>query len=115
MLRVHAKKHLGQHFLKDEEIALRIVKSLTLHDSYKKVLEVGPGMGVLTNYLLKETAFKTYLIEIDKESISYLSNKFSLPDKRIIFGDFLTLDFNTYFTEPFAVIGNFPYNISTQI
>jgi 16S rRNA (adenine1518-N6/adenine1519-N6)-dimethyltransferase len=112
---VRAKKHLGQHFLKDEEIALRIVKSLRQTGAYQQVLEVGPGMGVLTNYLLKEASFLTHLIEIDRESIVYLSKKFDLPDTRIIAGDFLTIDLNKYFSESFAVIGNFPYNISTQI
>ncbi|MCK6649484.1 MAG: 16S rRNA (adenine(1518)-N(6)/adenine(1519)-N(6))-dimethyltransferase, partial [Bacteroidia bacterium] len=66
---VRAKKHLGQHFLTDENIALDIVKALKHTDRYKQVLEVGPGMGVLTKYLIKETAYQTHIIDIDKESI----------------------------------------------
>jgi 16S rRNA (adenine1518-N6/adenine1519-N6)-dimethyltransferase len=112
---VRAKKHLGQHFLKDEEIALRIVKSLTNKPGCKKVLEVGPGMGVLTKYLLQETSFETYVIDIDRESISFLQQKYPALGDRIISGDFLNMDLSKHFTEPFAVIGNFPYNISTEI
>ena len=113
---VRAKKHLGQHFLKDETIALGIVKSLKHHSLYKNVLEVGPGMGVLTKYLIKEPTFDTYLIEIDRESITYLKRNFPSLSNNIIEGDFLKLDFNNLFkNESFAVIGNFPYNISTEI
>ena len=113
---VRAKKHLGQHFLKDENIALDIVKSLKHTHLYKKVLEVGPGMGVLTKYLITEPAFETYIIDIDWDSIAYLKKNFPVLEKKIIEGDFLKLDFNNlYNNEPFAVIGNFPYNISTEI
>ena len=113
---VRAKKHLGQHFLKDENIALDIVKSLKHTHLYKKVLEVGPGMGVLTKYLFTETAFETYIIDIDWDSIAYLKKNFPVLENKIIEGDFLKLDFNNLFNnEPFAVIGNFPYNISTEI
>jgi len=114
-MNVRAKKYLGQHFLKDEDIAFNIVSSLTNVSSCNKVLEVGPGMGVLTNYLLKNKSFETYVIDIDKESILYLQNKYPLLGNRIILGDFLQLDFNQHFNEPFLVIGNFPYNISTEI
>ncbi len=113
---VRAKKHLGQHFLKDEKIAKNIVKSLRHTSLYKKVLEVGPGMGVLTNYLIAETAYETHLIEIDRESISFLKHNFPSLTTKIIEGDFLKLDLTHLFkNEPFAVIGNFPYNISTEI
>ena len=116
MNEVRAKKHLGQHFLKDEKIALDIVKSLKHAASYKKVLEVGPGMGVLTKYLIAETAYETHIIDIDRDSIAYLKKNFPVLENRIIEGDFLQLDFNTLFdNQPFAVIGNFPYNISTEI
>lgn len=115
MNNVRAKKHLGQHFLKDEGIALNIVKSLTNKCGCKKVLEVGPGMGVLTKYLLQESSFETYVIDIDRESISYLQNKYPSLGDRIIAGDFLRIDFDQYFNEPFLVIGNYPYNISTEI
>ena len=113
---VRAKKHLGQHFLKDETIALNIVKSLKHTDLYKYVLEVGPGMGVLTKYLITETAYETHIIDIDLDSISYLKKNFPVLENKIIEGDFLQLNFTTLFNnEPFAVIGNFPYNISTEI
>lgn len=113
---VRAKKHLGQHFLKDEGIALDIVKSLKHTHQYKKVLEVGPGMGILTKYLIAEPSFETHLIDIDRESIVYLKTNFPTLKDKIIEGDFLKLDLNHLFQDqPFAVIGNFPYNISTEI
>lgn len=113
---VRAKKHLGQHFLTDQQIAQDIVDALSLKGSYTKVLEVGPGMGVLTNYLVKKEWFQTFIIDIDKESIAYLRNHFAELENRIIDGDFLKLDFRQLFNgEKFAVIGNFPYNISTEI
>ena len=73
---VKPKKYLGQHFLKDEEIAFQITESLTLHHNYKKVLEIGPGTGVLTKYLIKSPKFETFLIEIDNEAYEYLNEKF---------------------------------------
>jgi 16S rRNA (adenine1518-N6/adenine1519-N6)-dimethyltransferase len=80
------------------------------------VLEVGPGMGVLTKYLLAEEKYKTFIIDIDRESIKYLKENFPALENRIIEGDFLRLDFSTIMeNKPFAVIGNFPYNISTEI
>lgn len=113
---VVAKKHLGQHFLKDENIAQNIVQSLIHTDKYKKVLEVGPGMGVLTKYLLKEDKFETSVIDIDRESIEYLKINFPELKDRIISADFLNMDFERYLGKgPFAIIGNFPYNISSQI
>ena len=85
---VRAKKHLGQHFLKDENIALDIVKSLKYTSHYKKVLEVGPGMGVLTKYLIAEPAYETHLIDIDRESIAFLKKNFPSLQNKIIEGDF---------------------------
>jgi len=111
---VRAKKHLGQHFLKDENIASKIADSLQ-GNNYEHVLEIGPGMGVLTKYLLKKD-YTTSVIEIDKESIEYLKVHFLELDKRIINEDFLKTDLNHLFNgKAFAIIGNFPYNISTQI
>ncbi|WP_194766174.1 16S rRNA (adenine(1518)-N(6)/adenine(1519)-N(6))-dimethyltransferase RsmA [Tamlana sp. I1] len=111
---VKAKKHLGQHFLNDESVAERIADSLTLKN-YKKVLEIGPGMGVLTKYLLKKD-ITTYVVEIDSESVEYLQANYLNLAPRIIEKDFLKYDLNEVFKgEPFAIIGNFPYNISTQI
>ncbi|WP_242157067.1 16S rRNA (adenine(1518)-N(6)/adenine(1519)-N(6))-dimethyltransferase RsmA [Aestuariivivens sediminis] len=112
--RVKAKKHLGQHFLKDENIARKIADSLTLK-GYKNVLEIGPGMGVLTKYLL-EKKLETFVIEIDTESVEYLKTNYLHLAPRIIEQDFLKFDLNLIFKEEsFAIIGNFPYNISTQI
>ncbi len=111
---VKAKKHLGQHFLNDESIAEKIADTLSL-SGYKKVLEIGPGMGVLTKYLLKKD-ITTYVIEIDSESVDYLKDSYLNLAPRIIEKDFLKYDLNEDFKgEPFAIIGNFPYNISTQI
>ncbi|MEC3905952.1 16S rRNA (adenine(1518)-N(6)/adenine(1519)-N(6))-dimethyltransferase RsmA [Tamlana sp. 2201CG12-4] len=111
---VRAKKHLGQHFLNDESIAQQIADSLTLK-GYKTVLEIGPGMGVLTKYLLKKN-MTTYVIEIDTESVEYLRSNYLNLAPRIIEKDFLKYDLNqTFKQEPFAIIGNYPYNISSQI
>ena len=111
---VRAKKHLGQHFLKDENIARKIVASLS-RNGYSKVLEVGPGMGVLTKYLIEDPAFETWVVDIDTDSIAYLKEHYPSLSDRIISGDFLRLDLASLFTEPLAIIGNFPYNISSQI
>jgi 16S rRNA (adenine1518-N6/adenine1519-N6)-dimethyltransferase len=112
---VRAKKKLGQHFLKNEDIAEKIVNSLSRSSDYKQVLEVGPGMGVLTKYLIAQPAYETFVIDIDRESIAYLETHFPSLKKNIINGDFLKLDLEQLFKGPFAVIGNFPYNISTEI
>ena len=111
---VKAKKYLGQHFLNDETVAEKIADSLSLK-GYKKVLEIGPGMGVLTKYLLQKEV-TTYVIEIDSESVAYLQSNYLNLAPRIIEKDFLKYNLNDVFKEePFAIIGNFPYNISTQI
>jgi 16S rRNA (adenine1518-N6/adenine1519-N6)-dimethyltransferase len=113
-MRVRAKKHLGQHFLKDEQIAKNIADSLT-EKSYQNVLEIGPGTGVLTKYLLQKD-YTTHVIEIDTESVEYLQNTYLNLAPRIHSKDFLKIDLRELFQEtPFAIIGNFPYNISTQI
>lgn len=112
---VRAKKHLGQHFLNDKNAAQRIVEALTPSLGFKQVLEVGPGMGVLSDFLLQNTNYETFLIDVDEESIEYLGEKYPNLGKRLIHGDFLNLDFNAYFEDKMAVIGNFPYNISSQI
>ena len=111
---VKAKKHLGQHFLTDESIAKDIADSLSL-TGYKKVLEIGPGMGVLTKYVL-EKPIETFVIEIDTESVEYLQTHYLNLAPNIISKDFLKYNLKEVFAEePFAIIGNFPYNISTQI
>ena len=112
---VRAKKHLGQHFLNDKNAAQRIVEALTPSLGFKQVLEVGPGMGVLSDFLLQHEEYETFLIDVDDESIAYLDEKYTQVGKRLIHGDFLTLDFSAYFPDKMAVIGNFPYNISSQI
>lgn len=114
MDKVKAKKHLGQHFLNDENIAKKIADSLS-YQGYNKILEIGPGMGVLTKYLLEKPT-ETYVIEIDKESVEYLGNHYPKLHDHIISEDFLRYDMRTIFgKEPLAIIGNFPYNISSQI
>ena len=110
---VKAKKHLGQHFLKDLNIAQKIADTLSL-TNYKKVVEIGAGMGVLTQFLLKKDT-EVYVVEIDKESVAYLEAHYPELRGKIIADDFLKYDIVGYLREPFAIIGNFPYNISTQI
>lgn len=110
---VKAKKHLGQHFLTDENIAKKIVDGLSF-EGYSKVLEVGPGTGVLTKYLLEKDV-QLYLAEIDTESIDYLKENYDQIDNEAFVGDFLKTDFSYLKKEPLAIIGNFPYNISSQI
>jgi 16S rRNA (adenine1518-N6/adenine1519-N6)-dimethyltransferase len=114
MEKVKAKKHLGQHFLIDESIASAIADTLNF-EGYDDVLEIGPGMGVLTKYLL-EKPITTYVIEIDTESVTYLENNFPKLRGKIISKDFLKYNINeTFEGKQFGIIGNFPYNISTQI
>jgi len=110
---VRAKKHLGQHFLTDQNIARNIVDSLSF-EGYKKVLEVGPGMGVLTKFLLQKEA-DIYVAEIDQESIVYLKKHYPKLEEQHFVGDFLKINIPEFFGEELAVIGNFPYNISSQI
>lgn len=112
---VRAKKHLGQHFLNDKNAAQRIVNALDTNLGFKQVLEVGPGMGVLSDFLLQNLSYETYLIDVDEESIAFLADKYPDLGNRLIHGDFLQLDFATHFEDKMAVIGNFPYNISSQI
>jgi len=110
---VKAKKHLGQHFLTDLSIAQGIVESLSLN--HNKVMEIGPGTGVLTQYLVQRSNIDLNLIELDKESVDYLTAHYPELKGRIFFKDFLKLDLKEIFEEPFALIGNFPYNISGPI
>lgn len=116
MQKVKAKKHLGQHFLTDLEIAKNIVEALNPEGKFNKVIEVGPGMGVLTQFLIENKNYETYPLDIDRESIGYLAEKYPDLKGNIIYADFLKVDLQELVGEdPFAVIGNFPYNISTQI
>ena len=115
MTQVRAKKALGQHFLTDLSIAERIADTLEDY-KYLPVLEIGPGMGVLTQYLLAK-GHDTRVIEIDHESVAYLNEHFPALAGRITYGDFLTIDLDDCIPEgaSFALIGNYPYNISSQI
>lgn len=120
---VRAKKHLGQHFLKDEGIAQQISETLSM-EGYRHVLEIGPGTGVLTKYLLLRD-INLVAMELDAESIVYLNHSFPLdhpkvleksPSFQVVEADFLEYDLSSLFDgEAFAITGNFPYNISTQI
>lgn len=111
---VKAKKHLGQHFLTDENIAEKIINGLSFQN-YNQLLEVGPGMGVLTKYLLQKKSQKTFLAEIDNESIDYLKTNYLSLNENSFVGDFLKTDFSFANHNQIAIIGNFPYNISSQI
>ena len=111
---VRAKKHLGQHFLIDESVARDIAETLT-HKGYKNVIEIGPGTGVLTKYLL-EKDINLVAMDLDRDSIAYLEKYYPNENLQILEADFLKEDLQDYFgTEQYAVTGNFPYNISTQI
>ena len=111
MNEVKAMKFLGQHFLTDESIAKRIVDSLS--PSSQRVLEIGPGMGVLTKYLIDKSQLDFHVVEIDRESVAWLHDHYPMLD--VIEGDFLKLDLTSLFHDDYAIIGNFPYNISSQI
>jgi 16S rRNA (adenine1518-N6/adenine1519-N6)-dimethyltransferase len=111
---VRPKKHLGQHFLTDPNIAKRITDSLTSGGS-KNIIEVGPGKGVLTSFLLEQEDINLIPVEIDRESVEYLLNLFPILSSKMVEADFLSLDLSTLFSDEFRIIGNFPYNISSQI
>ena len=113
---VRAKKHLGQHFLKDKAICEKIANQFSGFNDCKKVIEIGPGMGALSDFLIARGDLNLWLLDIDDESIDFLKNKYPELNDRILFGDFLRMDLKKLMgEEPFSVVGNFPYNISTQI
>jgi 16S rRNA (adenine1518-N6/adenine1519-N6)-dimethyltransferase len=112
--KVRPKKSLGQHFLKDQNIAKKIVASLHV-DREHVVIEIGPGMGVLTQYLIAIEGIQLKLVEIDRDSVAYLHAHYPQLQQAIIEGDFLALDLARVFDGKIAIIGNFPYNISSQI
>jgi 16S rRNA (adenine1518-N6/adenine1519-N6)-dimethyltransferase len=117
MAKIHAKKSYGQHFLKDEHIAEQVAEGLLQAGKTGRVLEVGPGMGMLTKYLLSHAEYETYAVEADRDMVDFLGKNY--PDfapARVVFKDFLDFDPKTVFgDQEFSLIGNFPYNISTQI
>lgn len=113
-MEVRAKKALGQHFLTDQSIARGIVDALTM-DGIRDVLEIGPGMGVLTQYLLDRDDIDLKMVELDGESVDYLLTHFKNLPGRIYQADYLRLDIHRIFPGQYRVIGNFPYNISSQI
>lgn len=108
---VRAKKHLGQHFLRDETVARGIVEALTSIDL--PIIEVGPGTGVLTKYLVDRPNF--YAAEVDTESIEFLRDTYPQLRGKLLEGDFIKMNLQHYFDEKFSIIGNLPYNISSQI
>ena len=110
MTKIKSKKKFGQHFLINEELASDITKKLIFRDS---IIEIGPGKGVLTKNLLAQKVSNLVVSEIDNDLVTYLSIRF--PGLKIISGDILTLDFNKLFENKFSIIGNLPYNISSQI
>ena len=113
-MEVRAKKALGQHFLTDQGIAMTIVDSLEA-GGVRNVLEIGPGMGVLTQYLLKRDDIDLKLVELDGESVEYLLTHFPGMQGKLYEMDYLKLDVHLLFPGEYRVIGNFPYNISSQI
>lgn len=109
---VRPKKSLGQHFLIDQNIARKIVESLNCNGN---VIEIGPGKGVLSKYLFEKDCKCLKLIEIDRDSVQYLNENFKLKPDQLILGDFLDIEIKSLFNDKFAIIGNFPYNIGSQI
>ena len=109
---VRPKKHLGQHFLHDENIARKITGYIS--PSVENIIEIGAGTGVLTKYLLNNPSLNSFFFEVDDESIAFLKQNYPGIIGKLIESDFLTFDLSEFPT-PFAIIGNFPYNISSQI
>jgi 16S rRNA (adenine1518-N6/adenine1519-N6)-dimethyltransferase len=112
--KVRPKKSLGQHFLHDENTARKIVEGLIVGEP-ANVLEIGPGMGVLTKYLLQNSSIQLKVVEIDRDSVAYLKTHYPALTAHIHESDFLEVDLNTFYQGHFSIIGNFPYNISSQI
>ncbi|MCK5278904.1 MAG: 16S rRNA (adenine(1518)-N(6)/adenine(1519)-N(6))-dimethyltransferase RsmA [Cyclobacteriaceae bacterium] len=112
---VRPKKFLGQHFLKDQQVAQKIVDALSFEGENESIIEVGPGTGVLTNFLVQKSFKEIILIEIDRESIALLNKKFIAKNVNIIEGDILKINIEDISKSELSIIGNFPYNISSQI
>ncbi len=114
MIPVKPKKSLGQHFLTDKNIAQKIVNSLTWQ-GYDRALEIGPGMGILTEILLALPDKEMRYVEIDRTSVEYLNTRFPSVSEKILNADILEVPLSDFYRQPFAIIGNFPYNISSQL
>ena len=111
---VRPKKHLGQHFLKDKNIAAKIARSLSL-EGYSHLLEIGPGTGALTRHLIALPDQEVHCLELDEDSVEFLKHDPEFKGLKIHYADFLKEDLSQYIEAPFAIVGNFPYNISSQI
>lgn len=111
---IKAKKHFGQHFLRNQEVCDKIIAETCSFEN-PNILEVGPGTGVLTKYFLSDKTLNFRCVEIDRESADFLQRTYPSISEKLIKADFLKLDFNEVFSSNFVLIGNFPYNISTQI
>ncbi|HYV90264.1 MAG TPA: 16S rRNA (adenine(1518)-N(6)/adenine(1519)-N(6))-dimethyltransferase RsmA [Chitinophagales bacterium] len=113
--KIEAKKSLGQHFLKDENIARKIADDFLTENNCEVVLEIGPGTGVLTKYFLQEPSIKFFAIETDARMVVLLRTQFPAIMHSLIYHDFLTFDLKSLNVPEFSIVGNFPYNISSQI
>ena len=112
---IAGKKSLGQHFLKDENIAGKIIEEFTNENPCEVVLEVGPGTGVLTKYFLQQSSIKFFAVETDARMVTFLRGKYPSLMHSLIYHDFLTFDLKSLNVKSLSIVGNFPYNISTQI
>ena len=116
MASIRPKKHLGQHFLKDQNIARKITQALGERSETNNVLEIGPGTGILSDFLMERKFKSLILMDLDSESVDFLVEKNKKQSVEIIYGDFLKSNLTSMFgDEPFSIIGNFPFNISSQI
>jgi 16S rRNA (adenine1518-N6/adenine1519-N6)-dimethyltransferase len=115
LMKVRAKKHLGQHFLKDERYAERIVNGLLEKHTNNRVIEIGPGTGVLTRFLLDKNNFEFLALDVDEESVIYLKQNYPAHNDKFLLQDFLQFDLKKNYEGKSDIIGNFPYNISSQI
>jgi len=112
---IPAKKSLGQHFLRDENIARKIVNAFLAASNCETILEVGPGTGALTKFLLEQPSFKYFAVETDERMVTHLMAEFPILKEKLFHDDFLEFDFSKLKTNSISIIGNFPYNISSQI
>ncbi|MEM7055930.1 MAG: 16S rRNA (adenine(1518)-N(6)/adenine(1519)-N(6))-dimethyltransferase RsmA [Bacteroidota bacterium] len=110
-----AKKYLGQHFLQDPSVAQKFVEALSFSNNYQTIIELGPGIGVLTRLLVQRDTHQLYLVEIDPELVAYLKHTYPSIQNSILEADFLSLRLDELWHGPVAIIGNFPYNISSQL